>query len=249
MTSGEFAFRRIELALSGYYLLGVEPAPTDRDGKRHRIEVKTARRGVTRAVASRLPVARRPARRHAHRGAHPHAQVAGAGHRGCRCGCRRGPTRSPARRACGCWWRPKSSAAATESLSYAAGLVVATKEGKVIAANAEPRELPPLEGDERLAVYAGSVTLDPGEYRLRLAAGQRRQEGGQRRTRDHGLADERRHARAGRPAAGARARRRGQGARRRAWSRASTTARWWPWPRPTRHGVARPPRLRRGWKS
>ncbi len=51
---------------------------------------------------------------------------------------------------------------ATESLSYAAGLVVATKEGKVIAANAEPRELAPLEGDEGLAVYAGSVIVDPG---------------------------------------------------------------------------------------
>ncbi len=47
VADGEFAFRRIELALSGYYLLGVEPAPNDRDGKRHRIEVKTARRGVS----------------------------------------------------------------------------------------------------------------------------------------------------------------------------------------------------------
>ena len=32
----------------------------------------------------------------------------------------------------------------------------------MIAANAQPRELPLLEGDERLAVYSGSVTLDPG---------------------------------------------------------------------------------------
>ena len=32
----------------------------------------------------------------------------------------------------------------------------------MIAANAEPRELTPLEGDEGIAVYAGSITVDPG---------------------------------------------------------------------------------------
>ena len=58
--------------------------------------------------------------------------------------------------------------ASTESLAYAAGLVVATKEGKVIAANAEPRQLTTIEGDDTRAVYAGSITVDPGEYRLRV---------------------------------------------------------------------------------
>ena len=46
--------------------------------------------------------------------------------------------------------------------------MVATKEGKVIAANAEPRELAPVEGDQGLVAYAGSVIVDPGEYRLRV---------------------------------------------------------------------------------
>ena len=46
-TSAEFAFDRISRALDGYYLLGVESRPDDRNGKRHRIGVKSARRGVT----------------------------------------------------------------------------------------------------------------------------------------------------------------------------------------------------------
>ncbi len=47
VASAEFAFRKIEQSLAGYYLLGVEPGANDRDGRRHKIEVKTPRRGVT----------------------------------------------------------------------------------------------------------------------------------------------------------------------------------------------------------
>lgn len=40
-------FRRIESELSGYYLLGVESDPRDRDGKAHPVRVNVARRGAT----------------------------------------------------------------------------------------------------------------------------------------------------------------------------------------------------------
>ncbi|MGE3706286.1 MAG: VWA domain-containing protein [Vicinamibacterales bacterium] len=40
------AFERIERELSGYYLLAVETAPGDHDGKRHEIDVKVRRRGA-----------------------------------------------------------------------------------------------------------------------------------------------------------------------------------------------------------
>jgi VWFA-related protein len=40
-------FERIEAELSGYYLLGVESDPRDRDGKPHPIRVDVSRRGVT----------------------------------------------------------------------------------------------------------------------------------------------------------------------------------------------------------
>lgn len=41
------AFDRLASEMSGYYLLGIEPTDTDRDGKKHQINVKTARSGVT----------------------------------------------------------------------------------------------------------------------------------------------------------------------------------------------------------
>ena len=45
--SGEFAFERILRETSGYYLLGVEPSPDDRDGRPRELRVKVTRRGLT----------------------------------------------------------------------------------------------------------------------------------------------------------------------------------------------------------
>lgn len=45
--SVDSAMTRISLESSGYYLLGFEPQPSDQDGKRHNIDVKVARPGVT----------------------------------------------------------------------------------------------------------------------------------------------------------------------------------------------------------
>jgi VWFA-related protein len=48
----DFAFDRLASEISGYYLLGFEPDPGDRDGKQHAINVKVQRTDV--AVRSRL---------------------------------------------------------------------------------------------------------------------------------------------------------------------------------------------------
>ena len=48
----DFAFERLAAELSGYYLLGFEPEPADRDGKEHTIQVNVRRPDV--AVRSRL---------------------------------------------------------------------------------------------------------------------------------------------------------------------------------------------------
>lgn len=168
VSSGEFAFRQIERVLAGYYLLGVEPAQGDRDGKRHRIGVKTVRRGLTvQARRAFLSPEGPPA-------ATPEEALKRT---------LRSPSRAtglPLRMSTWTYKEPGTSRVrllvaaevergSTESLNYESGLVVATKEGKVIAANAEPRELSAVDGDEGLAVYAGSITVDPGTYRLRLA--------------------------------------------------------------------------------
>ncbi|HET7694719.1 MAG TPA: VWA domain-containing protein [Vicinamibacterales bacterium] len=47
----DFAFARLSAELSGYYLLGFEPEPADRDGKEHSIQVSVARPDV--AIRSR----------------------------------------------------------------------------------------------------------------------------------------------------------------------------------------------------
>jgi Flp pilus assembly protein TadD len=42
----DFAFERVALEMSGYYLLSFEPLPGDRDGNPHRIRIESSRRGV-----------------------------------------------------------------------------------------------------------------------------------------------------------------------------------------------------------
>lgn len=168
VSTADTAFRRIEQALAGYYLLGVEPGANDRDGKRHKIEVKLARRGLTvqarRAFLSpEGPPAATPeeALKRTLRSAMP-------------------ATTLPLRVATWTYKEPGTSRvrlliaaevqrASDESLHYAAGLLVATKDGKVIAANEEPRELQPVEGDDSVATYGGMVVVDPGTYHLRVA--------------------------------------------------------------------------------
>ena len=51
----DFAFDRISRSLDGYYLLGVESRPDDRNGRRHRIGVKTHAARRVDPVAPQLP--------------------------------------------------------------------------------------------------------------------------------------------------------------------------------------------------
>lgn len=53
--NGRSAFARIEAELSGYYLLGVESGPSDRDGKPHNVRVEVTRKDAV--VRSRRAVA------------------------------------------------------------------------------------------------------------------------------------------------------------------------------------------------
>ena len=45
--TANFAFDRILRETSAYYLLGVEPAPADRDGRPRKLDVKVKRHGVS----------------------------------------------------------------------------------------------------------------------------------------------------------------------------------------------------------
>ena len=54
-TSAEYAFDRISRSLDGYYLLGVESRPDDRDGRRHRLTVKTHATRHLDPIAAHVP--------------------------------------------------------------------------------------------------------------------------------------------------------------------------------------------------
>ena len=168
VSSADGAFRRIEQSMAGYYLLGVEPGTNDRDGRRHKIEVKTARRGVTLQARRAFLSPEGP----------PAATLADALKRTLRSSM--AATALPIRASTWTYKEPGTSrvrlivAAEVERptdgpLQYATGLVVATKEGKVIVASEDQRELTPVEGDETRAGYAGVLTVDPGTYRMRVA--------------------------------------------------------------------------------
>lgn len=168
VSSADNAFQKIERSLAGYYLLGVEPGTNDRDGKRHRIEVKTTRKGVT-LQARRMflssegppPATPEEALKRTLRSASPANGL-------------------PMRLSTWTYKEPGSSRVkmviatevargTTQSLDYQTGLVVATKEGKVIAGTTELKTLAVHDADATVATYMSAVTLDPGVYRIRVA--------------------------------------------------------------------------------
>lgn len=167
VSSPDSAFRRIEHALAGYYLLGVEPGGNDRDGRRHRIEVKTPRRGVTLQARRAFLSPEGP----------PAASPAEALKRTLR-----SPTPATALSMRAATWTYKEpgtsrvrlvvaaevARASNDPLDYATGLVIATRDGKVVAASEDARRLTPIVGDETRATYAGAITIDPGTYRMRV---------------------------------------------------------------------------------
>lgn len=167
--TADFAFQRIMRQLAGYYLIGVEAATRDRDGRRHRISVKTTRRGLR--VLSRRgflapagPVATSPAEAVTRALKSPLAL-----------------TEIPLRMATWTYQDQASSRVrvlmaveierlAEQSLDYTTGFVVVDATNRVIANHVEARTLVPVTGDADVAMFSGAIHLDPGRYLIRFAA-------------------------------------------------------------------------------
>lgn len=167
-TSANFAFDRISRSLDGFYLLGVEARPDDRNGRRHRIGVKSSRRGVT--IRSRRSLLTSMSAR----ATTPGEAVTRA-------------LRSllpindlPLKVATWTYKEPGSAkvrvlvAAEVERLSgqpldYTAGLLLVSKAGRGFASPVAPKTLTEKTGDPGTAVFAASMAVDPGEYRLILS--------------------------------------------------------------------------------
>lgn len=164
-TTAEYAFDKISRALDGYYLLGVESRPGDRNGRRHRIGVKSTRRGVTmrsrrsfltslsakaatpadavtRAIRSPLPINDLP------------LKVSTWLYKQPATGKVRVIVAAEVERFAG------------QPLDYTVGMAIVNKQGRGLAQPVEVKQLVPKPGDEGTAMFTGMLAVDPGEYRV-----------------------------------------------------------------------------------
>jgi VWFA-related protein len=167
--SSDAAFSRVLRSMAGYYLVAVEATAADRDGRRHGITVKSTRRGVTvlsrRGFLAPLSAA----------ASSPSEAVSRA---------LRAPLTLndvPMRLATWTYKDPGTSKVrllitaeierrADQPLEYTAGFVLIDRNNRATASTVEPRTLREDEQNPGVAVFAGSVLLDPGTYLLRFAA-------------------------------------------------------------------------------
>jgi VWFA-related protein len=164
-TSADFAFDRISRSLDGYYLLGVESRADDRDGRRHRLSVKSSRRGVTirsrrtflttlsakastpeeavsKAIRSPLPINDLPLKLSTWTYKEPGTNKV------------RVLIAAEAERLAG------------QSLEYTTGMALVNREGRGVSPPTKKSTLTEKAGDPGTAVFSGLMSVDPGVYRL-----------------------------------------------------------------------------------
>jgi VWFA-related protein len=164
-TSADFAFDRISRSLDGYYLLGVESRPEDRDGRRHRLSVKSARRGVSirsrrtflttlsakattpaeavsKAIRSPLPINDLPLK------------------------VSTWTYKEPGTAKVRVLIAAEVERLAGQSLEYTTGMALVNRQGRGVAPPTAKTTLKEKAGDPGTAVYSGMISVDPGQYRL-----------------------------------------------------------------------------------
>jgi VWFA-related protein len=169
--SGSTLFERIESELSGYYLLGVESDPRDRDGKPHPVRVDVPRRGAL--VRSRRQLVTLVADQSVTRP--PHQVVAAA------LGSPLLASALPLRVASFALQGPErdkvqllihadigSDYPASRAVSL--GYVISDKDGRLVDSKAVDARLPPvMNGVPSPLQYTMGASLSPGTYTLKLA--------------------------------------------------------------------------------
>jgi VWFA-related protein len=164
-TSAEYAFDRISRSLDGYYLLAVESRPDDRNGRRHRLTVKSTRRGVTirsrrtflttvsakatspadavgRAIRSPLPINDLPLKLSTWTYKEPGSNKV------------RVLIAAEVERLAG------------QSLEYTTGMALVNRQGRGIAPATALKTLTEKAGEPGTAVFSAMLAVDPGQYRL-----------------------------------------------------------------------------------
>ncbi len=168
--TGAGVFDRIESELSGYYLLGVESSPADRDGKTHAVRVDVSRKGLT--VRSRRALVGNPdagapksARELVTAAVNTPLPIAAL----------------PLRVAT--FSLPEQEAGKLAVLVHAdigtdysaprmatVGYSIMDREGRVVDSRVGEARLPPvMNGVPSALQFTGTVNVPPGEYTLKLA--------------------------------------------------------------------------------
>ncbi|HEX4347697.1 MAG TPA: VWA domain-containing protein, partial [Vicinamibacterales bacterium] len=171
---GKVQFDRIASELSGYYLLGLETDAKDRDGRPHAVNVSVSRRGTTVRSRRQLPVAAVEA---AKKDMAPKDAVVAA---------LTSPflvSSLPLRVATFSVREPESSKvqvivhadigadyANTEPVSVGYTLVDEKTGRQVIGEEADARLSPVMRGVPSSLQFVTSISVDPGDYRLTMAA-------------------------------------------------------------------------------
>jgi VWFA-related protein len=163
--AADFAFDRISRALDGHYLLGVESKPDDRNGRRHRLSVRSAKKGVSirsrrtfltslsakagspaeaveRALRSPLPINDLPLRVSSWTYKEP------------------GTNRVRVLAAV------EIERLAEQSLEYTTGMALVNRQGRGVAPQPVKQTLKEKVGEPGTAIYSSMIAVEPGEYRL-----------------------------------------------------------------------------------
>ena len=169
--TGASLFQQIESELSGYYLLGVESDPKDRDGKPHSIRVEVPRRGAI--VRSRRQLLNTPSDLRAART--PHQAVASALASPLLMSALplrvasfalQGPERGRVQILIHADVGSDYSSSKVASVAY----MIGDQNGKLVDNRAfDMRLLPIMSGVPSALQYSAGASLPPGDYTLKLA--------------------------------------------------------------------------------
>ena len=165
----EFAFKRLGLELSGYYLLGFEPESGDRDGKAHKINVSIPnRRGVTLRARREFVVGGGPAKSAEQLLVETLRAPLQASDIGVKVSTY--TLRDPSGPKLRVLVAAEIDRSVNANAAVALGFILFDANGKAVASQIEPGIPRPRAGQERSQLYIGSALAEaPGLHTLKLA--------------------------------------------------------------------------------
>jgi VWFA-related protein len=163
------AFERIQAELSGYYLLGVESAPTDKDGKAHPVRIEVGHRGATvrtrRQLTGRYEKGSQPPREAMMAALNSPLLVSALPIRVATFSLK-GPEVSKIQLLIHADIGTDYAGSKMAALAY----VIADRSGRIVDSQVLDARLPPvMNGVPSPLQFTGGASLEPGDYTLKLA--------------------------------------------------------------------------------